>query len=414
MKSVIAALSAAAIGCAFAQPVFGAESTKDKEKVLHSFCSEQNCADGRTAYSGLVAVNGILYGTTWSGGTNCSNEEGCGAVFALDPKTGAETVIYSFCSLGPPDCPDGAFPAAGMIDVNGILYGTTSFGGTGGDNGKYCSPGCGTLFALDPSTGAETVLYSFCSQQKCRDGSGPWAAPVNVNGTLYGTTLFGGRGRGIGTVFAFSLKTGAEKTLYSFCRGKTCTGGNWPYAGLIDVNGTLYGTTSRGGASEFGTAFAIDPNSGAETVLHTFAGGADGANPVGGLIEVNGMLYGTTTGGTQNEGTVFSLDPATGSETVLYSFSGDPDGGAPYGSLINVNGMLYGVTGFGGAYDYGTVFAFDPATAMEMPLYSFCSQQNCPDGSTPTASLVDMNGKLYGTTSTGGISRAGTVFALKR
>ena len=122
------------------------------------------------------------------------------------------------------------------------------------------------------------------------------------------------------------------KVVYNFTGGSD---GAQPYAGLIDVNGTLYGTTSQGGGSGCattitsgcGTVFSITP-SGQETVLHAFTGGSDGANPKAALIDVNGTLYGTTFHGGDTKckgcGTVFSITPS-GVEKVLHSFSGPPD-----------------------------------------------------------------------------------------
>jgi uncharacterized repeat protein (TIGR03803 family) len=51
--------------------------------------------------------------------------------------------------------------------------------------------------------------------------------------------------------------------------------------------------------------------SGREIVLHSFTGGADGANPNSGLIrDAAGNLYGATpSGGTSGFGTVFKLVP---------------------------------------------------------------------------------------------------------
>jgi uncharacterized repeat protein (TIGR03803 family) len=119
------------------------------------------------------------------------------------------------------------------------------------------------VFALDPNSGVETALYSFCSQQKCSDGSGPVASLVDAKGTLYGTTFHGGsRGcehQGCGTAFALDLDTGAETVLHSFCPRTNCPDGALPQAGLIDVNGTLYGTTLFGGANGGGTVFALKP-----------------------------------------------------------------------------------------------------------------------------------------------------------
>jgi uncharacterized repeat protein (TIGR03803 family) len=136
-------------------------------------------------------------------------------------------------------------------------------------------------------------------------------------------------------------------------------------AGLIDVSGTLYGTTTGGGATGEGTVFAITP-SGTETVLHSFgATQDDGANPYAGLLNVNGTLYGTTAYGgvegcgSNNCGTVFSITPS-GTETVLHSFGFHTrDGRSPYSALVSVNGRLYGTTYQGGA-GYGTVFSVTP------------------------------------------------------
>src|SRR5689334_1300649 len=90
-----------------------------------------------------------------------------------------------------------------------------------------------------------------------------------------------------GTVFAQAK----EKVLHSFGSG---TDGGYPFGGLVNLNGTLYGTTQVGGDHDQGAVFALDRKTGAETIVYSFAGGADGADPEASLIAVNGMLYGTT------------------------------------------------------------------------------------------------------------------------
>jgi uncharacterized repeat protein (TIGR03803 family) len=100
-------------------------------------------------------------------------------------------------------------------------------------------------------------------------------------------------------------------------------------------------------------------------VLYSFSGGTDGSFPTANLINVNGMLYGTTSfgggyygcGNSNGCGTVFSIDPKSGTEAVLHSFGSGSDGGSPVAGLINVNGMLYGTTASGGAQRHGTVFS---------------------------------------------------------
>jgi uncharacterized repeat protein (TIGR03803 family) len=106
-------------------------------------------------------------------------------VFSFDLTTGAENVVYSFCKLR--DCTDGSVPQANLINVNGILYGTTFKGG---------DRGVGTVFALDPTTNVESTIYSFCSRRNCKDGEEPVAGLIDAHGTLYGTTIFGGDQKG--------------------------------------------------------------------------------------------------------------------------------------------------------------------------------------------------------------------------
>jgi uncharacterized repeat protein (TIGR03803 family) len=124
-----------------------------KFTTLYSFTG---LADGAAPVAGLTYVGGALYGTTSAGGaigqTLCP--DGCGVVFKIDPTTGAETVVHAFTNV-----PDGAFPAAGLIYEGGLLYGTTPGGGTA--KCPDSTEGCGTVFKLDPSTGVETVIYSF-------------------------------------------------------------------------------------------------------------------------------------------------------------------------------------------------------------------------------------------------------------
>jgi hypothetical protein len=105
-----------------------------QEKVLYSFCSVTNCADGASPHGALVFDStGNLYGTTEGGGTNCQGVGGCGTVFELTPSgdgTWTETVLYSFCVNSVRNCPDGVTPMAGpTFDHSGNLYGTTHGGG---------------------------------------------------------------------------------------------------------------------------------------------------------------------------------------------------------------------------------------------------------------------------------------------
>jgi uncharacterized repeat protein (TIGR03803 family) len=235
-----------------------------------------------------------------------------------------------------------------------------------------------------------SVLYSFMGTP---DGELPDAALINVGGTLYGTTLRGGANN-YGSVFTIT-PAGAESVLYSFVSGAD---GAFPEASLTNVDGALYGTTNLGGVNECGTVFKVTA-AGAETVLYAFkCEPNDGDGPEASLINVGGALYGTTyAGGTADRGTVFKVT-RSGKETVLHSFGGTGDGQYPEAGLINVDGTLYGTTAEGGANDLGTVFAVTPA-GVESVLYAFKSGS---DANTPVAPLLDVGGTLYGTSEFGG------------
>jgi uncharacterized repeat protein (TIGR03803 family) len=176
------------------------------------------------------------------------------------------------------------------------------------------------------------------------------------------------------------------------------------------VGGVLYGTTRNGGSVGNGTVFAIRKSGSHETVIHSFkGGGTDGKLPLSGLVNVGGVLYGTTyIGGASDDGTVFAVTPS-GTESLVYSFKGSPDGIRPSAGLTNVGGTLYGTTNQGGANSLGTLFAITPSGA-ESVIHSFGA--TAQDGATPLAGLINVNGTLYGTTSAGGANGVGTVFSL--
>jgi uncharacterized repeat protein (TIGR03803 family) len=167
-----------------------------KLTTLHKFTGSGS--DGAGPTSALFqASNGNFYGTTQAGGTH-----GDGTVFQIT-SAGKLTTLYSFCAKS--ECTDGANPSAGLIQAtDGNLYGTTF---SGGSNETACNGGCGTIFKITTS-GTLTTLYNFCSESGCVDGSQPQEGLVqHTNGTLYGTTYYGGSD-GLGTIYSLSVGLG--------------------------------------------------------------------------------------------------------------------------------------------------------------------------------------------------------------
>jgi uncharacterized repeat protein (TIGR03803 family) len=396
MREISVALGTCALSWVLSMSMAQASS----EQVVYSFCSQTNCADGSNPGAGLVAVNGILYGTTEFHGGN-------GTIFSFDPASGVLTKLASL-SNGSPDI----WPWGPLINVNGKLYGMVT---EGGDNDN------GGVFEFDPQTANLRTLYSFSGGS---DGYLPTGGLVSRKGSLYGATYSGGSGTncnnqngGFGTIFAIKIATGQETVLHSF----SCLDGEYPTGGLtIGANGTLYGMASYGGISNFGTVYSLDVE-GSVNVLHNFD-----ATPSFGAVLIErkkpGLFYGETEqGGDSDCGTVFQVD-LNGNYKTLLSLS-CTDGSAPESTLFRIRTTLYGTAVIGGGtscnsgYGCGTVFGLDDKTGTEKMVYSFAGGS---DGSYPSGNLVELNGVLYGTTQSGGAGGActnttygcGTIFAI--
>jgi uncharacterized repeat protein (TIGR03803 family) len=333
------------------------------EEVLYSFGSQSH--DGAYPSGGLVFdAAGNLYGTTQDGGGTLGCTGDCGRVFELTPNgdgTWTETTLYIFVGN-----PDGSDPLGGLIiDSAGNLYGTTQYGG------PYAY---GTVFELTPNgngTWTEQILHSFRGYKT--DGRYPRGGLVrDAAGNLYGTTFNGGSTYQYGAVFGMKPKAGGgwdEGLLHSFTNNST--DGNYPESRLVlDAAGHLYGTTYEGGALNGGVVFELGRKPGGaweEVILHDFKSynhHPDGACPLAGLtFDANGDLVGTTTiGGAYDYGTVFGMKRKAGGgwdEGVLYSFSESSDGYS-YSLVVDAAGNLYGITYVGGAYGSGTVFEITP------------------------------------------------------
>ncbi len=397
-RTATAVLSSAMV-FALTPPV---HETRQSFNVVHAFAGGM---DGEYSTAGLtVDAEGNLYGTTGGDGVRTF-----GTVFKLTRSNAGWTAstLYNFQGSH-----DGAVPYAGVVfGPDGSLYGTTTAGGL---NGRTCFGGCGTVFQLRPPPAhcagsgcawSEAILYRFRGGD---DGSVPKGRLVfDRSGDLYGTTYNGGSSLGClppygcGTVYKLGLSRGgwAESILYTF--SGTGDGAN-PSAGVIlDSAGNLYGTTVYGGAHTWGTVFQLaQTGSGwSKRTLHSFQIGGDGVSPIGGLIfDRSGNLYGTALeSGAGGGGTVFRLTPSNGGWTAstLFSFSGLQ---GPRASLtVDSAGNLYGTTTAAGTYQHGSVFKLTPGKSgwSYSSLHDFTGGS---DGAHPYGNvLLEANGKLYGT-----------------
>lgn len=401
--------------------VFEVSPTKGSiwtEKVLHTFAGSASApygADGNDPVAGLILDSaGNLYGTASQGGsvaaaTRCTGIGRCGGTIFELAKNSSEkwstSLLYSFTAGGDGLSPNGAL----VSDSAGNLYGVTEYGGTD----DY-----GSVYELTPKNGggySEAILYNFTGQS---DGGNPTGQLVlDSEGNLYGGTYYGGTpdcayNSGCGVVYELSPGSGGkwtEKVLHSFVNAD----GSQPNSSLVfDSAGNLYGTTSGGGSSGYGTAFELSPSGASWTFasLFSFSGTtAAGYDPGPVVLDSSGNLYGTAQGGSKGNGVVFELSSgASGwTETILHSFTTASDGIVPSGLVFSKPGTLVGVTYEGGSYTncyYGCGAVFEVSqvggTWQKRNLHTFLGGT---DGASPdTTPIVDSEGNIYGTTRAGG------------
>jgi len=382
-------------------------------QIVHEF----NGADGGGVHDVVFDKVGNLYGTSATGGSGgCL----CGSVFELTP-TGQgewrETVLYSFTNKNG----DGSRPNSGVVfDGEGNLYGETEYGGIHGQGAVY-------RLSPNPEGGwTEDVLYSFAGKSA---GSNPSGGLVfDTSGNLYGVAYVYKGG------LAFELEPNPDgswkfQVIYQFLGGSdgAYPSGVWPGPEHI-----LYGATNAGGGSGCfsvgcGTVFQLVANSSGgwtETILYRFNGGADGSQPISGVIlDAEGNIYGTTgyggyvcPGEGAGCGVVYKLSPQTDGtwqEEVLHAFGHGSDGFQPWGPLsLNPQGNLYGTTFFGGSLGGGIVFELNRNANGrwdEKQLHAFSGAQ---DGYAPRERLeLDESGNLY-SSSSGGAAGFDVVFEI--
>ncbi len=352
----------------------------------------------------VLASDGNFYGTTRAGG-----DLNLGTIFRMSPSGMLETLVMF--SGSEPNF-RGADPRSGLIQgSDGNLYGTTR---TGGNFNQ------GTVFRMS-LLGEFTTLAEFGSGSPGLDGNHPQGALVQgIDGNLYGTTREGGPGNvgfGFGTIFRVT-PGGSVATVIRFTGTGISSKGKRPYASLtVGPGGFFYGTTYSGGATDNGTVFRT--KTGADLVSVVEFTGTAGANKGSAILSRlaagdDGLLYGTTSfGGTSNFGTVFKMTPE-GALTTLKEFDGVAPlrGRYPSAGLIkNTDGNFYGTTGQGGS-GFGTVFKMTPGGAFTN-LIEFTGNGALNKGDSPYADLLNLpDGTLYGTTVSGGSSNMGTIFKL--
>ena len=354
-------------------------------------------SDGGNPYGTVLVDGGKMFGMTMGRSTL-----GFGTVFSMDLNGSNHTILHSF-PYGY-SASDGATPWGDLIRVGDDLYGMTYYGGA-----NHPATGTGVVFRVGVDGSNFTLLHKFAGG--ATDGANPYGSLTFENGSLYGMTHLGGVSND-GAIFRMETNGTGFSLMHSF---SGASDGRVPYGDLLTVGDRFYGMTGAGGSnSAQGTLFSIGTNGTGYQVLHTFRGAlGDGGNPRGSLLELDGVLYGTTYdgGSNSNRGIVFRINSDGSGYEILRNFAGgSADGADPYsGDLVAFGDTLYGLTQFGGTNNSGTLFSLNTNGGDFAVLHSF--RGGSTDGRFPYGGLELSDGVLYGMTPYGGPSDVGTVFS---
>jgi len=360
--------------------VFRFDPVAGRIQTLHAFTG---FGEGSTPESPvLIAADGRLYGMT------------TGTLYRIDPDTGRIEILLAFPRFGPL----GDTPAGALVQTaDGMLWAEMRGGGPGDS---------GTIIRVDPATAAATVVHAFVRP----DGWDPFGGlRLTSDGWLYGSTLRGGD-EDAGTIFRIDPATGAFESVYSL-RPSNGTDAQGPFSRLAEgPDGALYGTTSHildlaghsiatvfrlrrlpGGGHAFATIVNVDAATAGQGLLADL------------VVTSDGWAYGAAEGaGPLGGGTVFRFDTlergAPGNAlqfSVVHAFTTGGPGWFPAAPPVpGSDGLLYGLTRTGGANGNGDVYRLDPGTGSTTVLAPVPGPARLV-GSYPVAFIDGGDGNLY-------------------
>jgi len=316
--------------------------------VLHYFTN--TTGEGSEPVGLSQGTDGMLYGMTAYGGDFSGPPgPGFGTVFKLSINGSGYQVLHKFST----NRDNGKFPEGQIISDGGILYGTTTDGG---------SNDLGTLFKLHTDGSDFAIVRSFVGAADLAEPRG--ALVKATNGALYGVTIYAGSNNHAGAVFRINPDGSGFAVPHRF--NDTNGDGYDPLGLTLASDGKLYGVTYGGGSNGCGVIFAMNPDGSSYALIHSFTGpGLDGDDPKSLIEGTDGALYGvTSTGGSFHAGAVFKLNKSGTGFTMLHFLTGSGgDGSEPATALLQASdGSFYGTTYSGGISDinsplgYGTLF----------------------------------------------------------
>ena len=315
-------------------------------------------------------------------------------IVLVHPCIGQEfSVLHHFG--GTPNEPEE--PMGKLVRHDGVLYGTSIFGGIGHD---------GTVYRIRQDGTQLEVLHEFVAGQ----GKNPMSSVLVVGSELYGATLTGGRADQ-GTLYRLNINGTGFETIHEF----SGTQGNRGQSALISDGTMLFGTTRLGGANGHGTVFRINFDGSQFTKLHDALGGTMDGGSVQQLLRNGSKLYaGTGAGGSGDGGVIFELDTDGSNYRLVHEFErGGIGGSAIFSGPTLVGESLFGTTAFGGDNGRGIIYRVDPGDNNFEILHDFAEINNVTSSWGHATQLVAFDNRLYGLTERGGVFDNGTIYEIQ-
>jgi uncharacterized repeat protein (TIGR03803 family) len=363
------------------------------DPATNVFTKRYDFPNNSSPQNSLRLLNGKMYGTCQSAGSNS-----LGFVFEWDPATNSFT-----------DLLDMTGPGAGSgwgLNGNVTVY----------NNKLYCmsqrgaANDAGALYIIDPTLpiGSNTTIVVAFNSSNGANGSNN--EMIVYNNKLYGCTYYGGT-NGAGVLFELDPSTNIYTKLYDF---NYYSAGSNPLGKLV-LNGTKFlGFCSVGGTNGTGTIYEWDPANPTTAAKKYEFGLNNNDNPInpGSTMAVyNSKFYAVTyNGGFNNQGTLLEYDYAAGTVTKKLNFNTPENGRIPYGRPTLLNGKIYGTCNTGPQPDGGAIWQYDPSTSIYSRKFNFDMTPSSGSGNRPNSSPVAYNGKLYGTTPSGGLAGFGVFY----
>jgi hypothetical protein len=406
--------------------LFTVHPTTGVRAILSDFSNSAQGPLGVEPVGVVMGPAGNLLVTDTEAGTDVPDAQdgGNGALFSINPTTGARTLLSDFGN--PAHGPLGQTPTGIARGAGGALFVIDPDAGTDIPNdGK--EGGNGALFEVNPATGMRTLLSDFGNVTQGPAGVKPGGVALGPGGVILVADTDAGTG-GTGTLFSVNPLTGMRTIMSTFGNMAQGATGIDPFFVAVAATGAILVTDDDAGTDlpldgqvgGNGALFSVNPLNGNRTMLSDFGNtlqGPTGVHPVGvaivPLIQSGDALVIDFLAGTNGAGALFSVNPTTGKRTLVSDFGSPmqgPGGSDPMSVALGTAGDILVVDEDGAICGNGALFKVNPINGARTLVSNFCSAAQGPTGENPHGVALEASGDILVTDRSAGTGVSGALF----